>query len=201
MLEEYRARITKFRNPKYRKKLLWEEIANIMNKNGYNVSADAIDKKMRNMKSTYRKIVDNNNKKKTTGRGRMNWTYFKIFEDIFKEDKSINIDCVMSTTQTSEENPIMTETNTDSTLGLQIQDLSDIVTKNIASPSTSSSFLADGTQKKLAKRRQLDRWRKRQLEIEEEKLLEVKRIREAIERSNEIQENKTKILESLAKKI
>ncbi|CAG9773271.1 unnamed protein product [Ceutorhynchus assimilis] len=73
MLEEYRKRISKFRNPKFKKKLLWDEIANVMKLNGYLVGSDTIDKKMRNLKNTFRTIVDNNNKKKTTGRGRMHW--------------------------------------------------------------------------------------------------------------------------------
>lgn len=203
MLEEYRKRLSKFRNPKFKKKLLWDEIANIMKQNGYELGSDAVDKKMRNMKNTFRIILDNNNKKKSTGRGRMHWPYFNIFKDIFKEDKTFNIACVMSTTRSSTENAVLPEIGTVSQLVEKPspQCVNSTETENATSPSCSSMPLDCATPKKHAKRRQLDRWRKRQLEIEEEKLLEVKRIREAIEKSNEIQESKTKVLETLAKKI
>lgn len=133
----------------------------------------------------------------------MNWPYFKIFEDIFKDDKTINIACVMSTTMSSSENTILPEINTISQLVKKpsLQYVNIIENDDIVSPSSSSVPLSDATPKSHTKRRQLDRWRKRQLEIEEEKLLEVKRIREAIEKSNDIQESKIKILESLVKKM
>lgn len=69
MLEEYRKRMSKFRNPKFKKKLLWDEIAKIMNQNGYLLDSAAVDKKMRNMRNTFRTIVDNNNKKKILAEG------------------------------------------------------------------------------------------------------------------------------------
>lgn len=57
---------------------------------GYsNVNQDLLDRKMRNMKRSYKTIKDNN-KKSTTGRGRVSWQYYDIFEDIFANDLTIN---------------------------------------------------------------------------------------------------------------
>lgn len=50
---------------------------------------------MRNLKHTYKNIKDNN-KKTSTGRGRINWEWFDIMEDIFREDKTINIGATIS---------------------------------------------------------------------------------------------------------
>lgn len=60
-----------------------------MTEKGYNVSEDVLDRKMRNMKKSYRTIKDNN-KKSSTGRGRVHWEYYDIFEDIFRNDATIN---------------------------------------------------------------------------------------------------------------
>lgn len=206
LLDEYRKRMSKFRNPKFKKKILWQEIEDIMKQKGYDVVADVIDKKMRNMKNTFKTIVDNNNKKKSTGRGRLEWPYFKIFEDIFKQDKTVNISCVMSSTRGSNKNKL-SEINSISELPHRSpqQGILNINTENIdiENPSSGDSELlpkylsTDATPKRGVKRRQLDICRKRQLEMEEEKLIELKKVREAIEKSNEIQERRLKVLENL----
>jgi len=60
-----------------------------MSEQGYNVDEDALDRKMCNMKKSYRTIKDNN-KKSSTGRGRVHWEYYDIFEEIFRNDATIN---------------------------------------------------------------------------------------------------------------
>lgn len=45
---------------------------------------------MRNLKHFYKSIKDNN-KKTNTGHGRINWEWYDIMENIFREDKTINI--------------------------------------------------------------------------------------------------------------
>jgi len=70
-LESYAERKEKFRDPKIKKKALWREIVQIMKQHGYmNIDEDLLDRKMRNMKRSYKTIKLNNNKK-TTGRGRI----------------------------------------------------------------------------------------------------------------------------------
>lgn len=68
-MEEYQKIKNQFRDPKKKKKLLWEEISKHMTLKGYSINAEIADRKMRNMKNTYRTIVDNNNKKKTQEEG------------------------------------------------------------------------------------------------------------------------------------
>ncbi|XP_076666302.1 uncharacterized protein LOC143367918, partial [Andrena cerasifolii] len=89
LLQCYRERLLSFRNPTIKKKGLWTEIVDIFQKYGNTVTVDILDRKMRNMKKTYRTIKGNNNKT-TTGRGRVKWEYFNAFENIFTKDKTIN---------------------------------------------------------------------------------------------------------------
>lgn len=70
-----------------------------MKANGYaNLNEDLLDRKMRNMKKSYKNIKDNN-KKSSTGRGRVSWEYFETFEDIFANDMTINCCSTFSSMQ------------------------------------------------------------------------------------------------------
>lgn len=90
LLELYKERKEKFRDPKIKKRNLWTEIINKMDKNGYkHLTEGVLDRKLRNLKKTYRTIKDNN-RKSSTGRGRITWEYFHIFEEIFSDDRTIN---------------------------------------------------------------------------------------------------------------
>lgn len=70
LLQKYYERKDNFRNPKIKKKLLWMEIVKEFKTIGYNVNEDLLDRKMRNLKQSY-KSIKNNNKKTSTGRGRL----------------------------------------------------------------------------------------------------------------------------------
>ena len=50
---------------------------------------------MRNLKQSYKNIKDNN-KKTSTGRGRITWDWYETMEDIFKEDRTINVGATLS---------------------------------------------------------------------------------------------------------
>lgn len=50
---------------------------------------------MRNLKQTYKHIKDNN-KKTSTGRGRISWEWYESMEDIYKDDRTINIGATLS---------------------------------------------------------------------------------------------------------
>lgn len=58
-----------------------------MKKYGYNITEEALDKKFRNMKQTFKTTKRN---KSSSGRGRITWEYFDIFEHIFLDDRTIN---------------------------------------------------------------------------------------------------------------
>lgn len=74
-----------------------------MKANGYtDLNEDLLDRKMRNMKKSYKNIKDNN-KKTSTGRGRVSWEYFETFEDIFANDMTINCSSTLSSMQRDKE--------------------------------------------------------------------------------------------------
>lgn len=129
-------------------------------------------------------------KKKTTGRGKLKWEYYDRFKEIFADDKSVNMPHLMaSTISTSTMNQIVAtasatskspaikglesneenSSNSESTMGLS----SRLVSKQ--SPATETP-----------KTKRLDTFRKRQLELEERKLDELKKLREAVEENNRI---------------
>lgn len=57
---------------------------------GYlNMNVYSIDRKIRNMKSTYKRIKNN---KKKTGRGREDWEFYTDIDEIFNTDKSVNFE-------------------------------------------------------------------------------------------------------------
>ena len=62
-------------------------------------------KKFRNLKATHTSIKENN-KKTSTGRGRLCWEYYDIFEDIFAKDNTINFSWTISSF------PTLTSTST-----------------------------------------------------------------------------------------
>lgn len=53
------------------------------------MDVETLDRKMRNMKRSY-KTIKENNKKSSTGRGRVSWEYYDTLEDIFINDRTIN---------------------------------------------------------------------------------------------------------------
>lgn len=77
---------------------MWKEIAQAMRKYGYvGVDEDMLDRKMRNMRRSYKMIKENNNRS-STGRGRVCWQYYDIFEDIFCDDRTINHSSTLQST-------------------------------------------------------------------------------------------------------
>ncbi|XP_072377499.1 uncharacterized protein [Diabrotica undecimpunctata] len=89
LITEYGKYISEFRNPKMKKKITWGKIKEVFHKMNYMVCEEDLDRKMRNLKHHYKTIKDNN-KKSSTGRGRIIWEYFNMFEEIFADDKTIN---------------------------------------------------------------------------------------------------------------
>ncbi|XP_036343629.1 uncharacterized protein LOC118752888 [Rhagoletis pomonella] len=82
-LNAYIERKERFRDPKEKKKLLWREILQVMRAAGYEVEdEDILDRKMRNLKKTY-KTVQLNASKSGKGRESISWKYFSTMDDIF----------------------------------------------------------------------------------------------------------------------
>ncbi|KAI4455548.1 myb/sant-like dna-binding domain [Holotrichia oblita] len=163
-LSEYEKEIQNFRNPKMKKKHVWNKIAERMIEGGCAVDAAVLDQKLSNMKSTFNKIKDNN-KTSSTGRGRINWPYYERMNQIFQCDKTVHLPAVVSTLDVS--------------------------------PSTSQSKTPESLENtpQSQSKRNLDSFRKRQLEIEQERLEELKKVRQAIEVSNELAKEKIRLME------
>ncbi|XP_076675146.1 uncharacterized protein LOC143372613 isoform X1 [Andrena cerasifolii] len=88
LLDFYRKRLSKFRDPKVKKKEIWKEIVYIFKSKGFqNMDVDTLDRKMRNLKRIHKEIRDRNNQ---TGAERVSWEFHNIFEQIFANDKTIN---------------------------------------------------------------------------------------------------------------
>ncbi|XP_026763565.1 uncharacterized protein LOC113522086 [Galleria mellonella] len=75
MLNLYLQNIDKFRNPKMRKKNVWTEISNEVGK-----GPESCDKKFRNLKQTYIRLLKKKSKNKLA---KVRWPYFATFEEIY----------------------------------------------------------------------------------------------------------------------
>ncbi|XP_049877608.1 uncharacterized protein LOC126374881 [Pectinophora gossypiella] len=78
MLNLYLQNLDKFRNPKVRKKNLWIDIGAAVGK-----TPDSCDKKFRNLKQTYLRLLK---KKNTDGCSHIKWPYFNIYDQIYCVD-------------------------------------------------------------------------------------------------------------------
>uniref|UniRef100_A0A6P7GGR2 Uncharacterized protein LOC114342360 isoform X2 n=1 Tax=Diabrotica virgifera virgifera TaxID=50390 RepID=A0A6P7GGR2_DIAVI len=197
------------RDPKIKKKQIWQGIKQEFITKGYNTDLNQIERKFRNMKQTHKTIKDNKDKKRT-GRGQVSWEYFDIMEDIFGEDKTINIGHTISS---------MIEETVPPSLNIPATStgIRDILSPiDIAQPGTSSTsvealqpslfqevstpttLIAETPNKKskAQKGRIIYGLRREQLIVERERVKEIKLLREAVEKSNKIQEERNELFES-----
>jgi len=214
-LESYAERKEKFRDPKIKKKTLWREIVQIMKQHGYmNIDEDLLDRKMRNMKRSYKTIKLNNNKK-TTGRGRISWEYYETFEDIFRNDLTINHEPTLespitSLSTSSSQQAINNETNLSED---SISTTNSV--KNVLNPSTissdnnvfqsncskassplSCSSYADSEDSTAVplKRKSAYYLRKKQLEVDEKRIDTIMVLKKSLDKTNTILQEKNDLL-------
>lgn len=76
----YKANEEKFQNPKWKKKAIWKEISKEMNQYGYSYTSDQCQVKFKNLKQTYVKTVDHNNK---SGNSLKSCSFFDELNEIF----------------------------------------------------------------------------------------------------------------------
>ncbi|KAK4878549.1 hypothetical protein RN001_011055 [Aquatica leii] len=174
LISKYKSLKDDFRDPKIKKKGLWAKIKEHFLKEGYEVTEELLDRKFRNLKKTYTGIKDATNK---TGRGRISWEHFDSFEDLFREDKCVNVPRTISSitplSNASEGTLQTSEGQAESTL-----------TKSPSAHKMSTLF----------------RQRKKQLELEEKRVTEITLLRKAIETSNNIQKERNELLKLLLEK-
>lgn len=182
LLKEYKVLKEEFRNPKCKKHSLWTEIKKTFIKNGYSVSEEFLDRKFRNMKKTY-KVIKDNNKKSATGRGTVNWEYYDDFEDIFHNDKTVNVGNTLSS---------LSETSSVTPASFVVPP--PIFTESMKTPQVDETNLIALATPKKGKGAKLLEHRKKKLETEVERVTELKKIRMAIEKSNKIQEERNHLM-------
>ncbi len=76
----YKAHEDKFQDPKWKKKAIWKEISKEMNQYGYSYTSDKCQVKFKNLKQTYVKTVDHNNK---SGNSLKTCSFFDELNEIF----------------------------------------------------------------------------------------------------------------------
>uniref|UniRef100_UPI00358E5E74 uncharacterized protein isoform X2 n=1 Tax=Myxine glutinosa TaxID=7769 RepID=UPI00358E5E74 len=93
LIHLYEENKASFENHIIRRKDVWQKIAKKLNKEGDTTfSVDQVDRKWRNLKDRYKRIVDVN---KRTGRWRSSWLYFDLMDQILQKDPAIYPPCII----------------------------------------------------------------------------------------------------------
>ncbi|CAG9822177.1 unnamed protein product, partial [Phaedon cochleariae] len=88
LIQLYEKNKLKFEDKKTKNKKIWQSIAGeIRSISNFEVTPEQCENKFRNLKKTYKSIIDNNNK---SGRGVKNWPFFKDMDQIFAKDPDVN---------------------------------------------------------------------------------------------------------------
>ncbi|XP_055902871.1 uncharacterized protein LOC129939034 isoform X2 [Eupeodes corollae] len=74
-----------FRDPRIRKKDLWIQISEKFRDVGYEIPYDLLDKKFRNLKSTYFQVKERN---QHSSHKSIKWEYYKVFDELLKGDEA-----------------------------------------------------------------------------------------------------------------
>lgn len=89
LIHSYDKNKLKFEDKKTRNKKNWKFIADeIWTISKLKVTLEQCENKFKNLKKTYKKIIDNNN---STGRGAQNWQFFKEMDLIFSKDPDVHL--------------------------------------------------------------------------------------------------------------
>ncbi|KAK5639184.1 hypothetical protein RI129_011676 [Pyrocoelia pectoralis] len=203
LISKYKSFKDDFRNPKIKKKGLWANIRDNFLKEGYEVTEEVLDRKFRNLKKTYTGIKDATNR---TGRGRISWEHYDSFEDLFREDKCVNLPRTISsiaplshpsegTSQTTEGTSQTTEGTSQTTEGTS--QTTEGTSQTTEGRGAESTFTKSPSAYKMST---LFRQRQKQLELEEKRVAEITLLRKAIEESNVIQKERNEILKLLLTK-
>ncbi|XP_043681314.1 uncharacterized protein LOC122635318 isoform X2 [Vespula pensylvanica] len=209
LIEAYDARKEKFIDPRIKKKTLWKEIALEFEKKNYYVSAENLDKKFRNLKRTYIKIRDNI-RKSFMGKERVTWEYYDYLQKIYEKDYPIMINTSLEDNENSDKIS-QNLVNSDSSLSAKFAADDDFV--EILSDQIDRSEHYNGTTQivcdtkpntirgrvklRTQRKRQMKTLREEHLNLEKEKIKELRRLREAIENNNEIQRERNQLFSAL----
>ncbi|KAH8375084.1 hypothetical protein KR093_003703 [Drosophila rubida] len=170
LVELYSERRSRFRDPKTRKRALWTEIVDDMERAGYKgINEDICDRKWRNMKKTYRTCRET---LKKNARKRVAWEYYDTFEDMF-QDENVN-----TTTAKTESDTVIEE---------QHHDLSDIQCTSVEDENTIRAEQSNNRIVSEEQQRQL-------LILERSRIAAIRELSKRIEESNVIQRERNELL-------
>ncbi|KAK2588122.1 hypothetical protein KPH14_004175 [Odynerus spinipes] len=207
LIEAYDVRKDKFRDSTIKKKTLWKEIAAEFEKKNYHVSAENLDKKFRNLKRTYIKIRDNI-KNSTLGKDRVTWEYYDYLQNIYEKDCSTNIPNVVIKNENYEKisqldhsessSSAKTIAEDDFVAGLSDQpDQYDRCNGGTQLMCDTKSNIHGRVKLRTRRKKQMKAFREEHLNLEKEKIKELRRLREAIENNNEIQRERNQLFSAL----
>lgn len=207
LIEAYDARKEKFNDSTIKKKTLWSEIAGEFERRNCHVSAENLDKKFRNLKRTYIKIRDNI-KKSTIDRDRVTWEYYDYLQKIYEKDCNINIPNVMVKNEDYEkisQDLIHSESSSSAKSGadddfVEISDQPDQSDQYNGATQIvcdTNSNMHGKVKLKMRRKKQMKAFREEHLNLEKEKIKELRRLREAIENNNEIQKERNQLFSAL----
>ncbi|RVE40752.1 hypothetical protein evm_000146 [Chilo suppressalis] len=184
LLNFYMENIERFRNPKIKKKNVWVDIGNAMGR-----SPESCDKKFRNLKLTYVRLLKT---KKNKG-GQRKWPYFETFEEIFNVNGEYQPDIQQKMQECDTESvaKVLLSMNTSSTHDRDVDVSGNSTTQN------------DDASKKLNRKR-YNEFKKISIEMRDrQRVVEEKldRLISIVEESNSIQRERNSLFEQFLEKL
>ena len=193
LIDGYKRRKEQFRDPKIKKRTLWSEITDEMKLLGYTTTVDALDMKFRNLKKTFKAIMDNN-KRSSTGRGRITWPYYDDFYDIFKEDHTINPSGIIeSECCLVPQVPNIAVEEESGPSNIEKENVAPNLSPNQAKPTIHTS--------KKGKSTKLQNFRKQQLALEERKVQHLSDLKALVAENNELLKKRNEIVAETQKNV
>ncbi|XP_054009683.1 uncharacterized protein LOC128893010 [Hylaeus anthracinus] len=194
LLDEYLERKERFQSPLNLKKSLWNEIRKKFAEKDYIISEEQLDKKFRNLKKTYIKIY--NNQRSTGGGALVTWEYYDKFNKIFNADKLNDSDDTLSNMAIGEDEKLSTQL-----LDMQSEDVPKAQLQVESIPGTSIKHERPMSKKSipLNRKRTYTVMKKNvsHMNIEKEKLEEMRKSRIALEHMVKVQEDRNCLIKEL----
>ncbi|XP_013193730.2 uncharacterized protein LOC106137446 [Amyelois transitella] len=186
MLNLYIQNLDKFRTPKIKKRNIWVDIGNAVGK-----SPDACDKKFRNLKQTYIRLLKKKSKNQVS---EVKWQYFDFFEEIYSVNGELQQDIQQKIQDASTETVAKVLLSMNNPVAYE---------PDVKENGESSSKLSEEAKQKLNKKRYLE-FRKVTLEMRErQRIVEEKldKLINIVEESNSIQRERNRLFEQFLDKL
>lgn len=179
LLNEYNARLKYFKNPQFQKRALWQDISQVFHSHGYDVGKEALYKKFRNMKQTF---ITNLRSDKP-----IKWIYQSTFAELF-EDVAVPVGADINTIEMYSADDVAIEQNLS-----EIRSFGD----HLDSEETKdgSEVSVENESSKRAFDSEFLQIQRKRLQLDTERVSELKKLRLTLEQSNRVQERRNDLLE------